>query len=275
MKLNSFEISAAVLGVGILTVLLLYCNSRSAIVAGLVYLLSAACLTGVCMVRCFQSSIQRSTLTPAERWLLRKRTGILLFAAWQLAILGSLNIWALELTPTWGVLALSYGAAFLFLLVADRQIAAADNADQYAGSQTIRVFGYPCLRRLGFWSLIVYPSAAIAVVGVYLFTQLDTVSIPFRAPEVCLLLCAIYSAGVAIMAIQRYSGTRLDKRHAAWIAAATIFLLIPATIHQALLSYSLYPYLLTCCTLITIAASTCWLLQAKPATADKPSTLRA
>jgi hypothetical protein len=176
--------------------------------------------------------------------LLRRRAEVLFVVAWQLAIVGALNIVANNLVGAAGFV-LSNLLLVMCLAISDRLVALADSADQEGGYKPFPFFGLPRSRRFLFWICVVYPSTILIGLGAVLFLKRKPYLTPLHPPQICLLVAAVFSAGTAGLVFQRYRGVAAGKglTAACWLVA--LFIVGFAGAYELLLSSGAYVYVLS------------------------------
>lgn len=208
---------------------------------------------------------------PQTLWPFARRVRVPILAAWQLAILGLLNIWtAGESDASRRVLVLSGLLLALNIVIADRLLSLADSPDQDGGTKPLKFFDRWRSRRLCFWAFFVYPAS----IPIYLGADFCITGAPYSSllhpPQLCLLLAAVMSAGTAALVFQRYHGLASDKRVRAMCALGVVFVVGFAGAFTFLQDYSRYVYALSSLTVMCLALSTNLVLRATNSARPNP-----
>lgn len=265
MKQKNIEIGGVLLGLVVLATVLWYGNSPGTVVFGASYLVAAACIDLFCLLVIFTVKMRMKKHSSAQSlWLLLTRAQLALLVAWQLGILGVLNIWASNLVRSATIFVLSNVLLLACVFISDRMIALSDSPDQSGGAKPLSSLGRPRSRRLFFWAFVVYPSSSLGVAGVLLFAKMKPYPFPFHPPQICLLLDAVFSAVAAGLVFQRYSGEVSNQpSHARRFLLAVLLVIGPATGFQFFVAGNLYANVLSSLTVICTAVSAHWLWRAK------------
>lgn len=256
MKGKSIERGGSLLGLMIFVTVLWYGNSPRIVISGTPYLIAAALICPFCFITTLRVKIGlKKGVSAQSLWVLQTRAQVLMLAAWQLAILGVLNIWADTFAGSFSIFVLSNLLVLACIIIADRFIALADSPSQDGGSKPMNIFGLSRSRRLFFWALIVYVSSIPAGTGVLLFTKMKPYPSPLHPPQLCLLLDAVYSAAAAGLVFQRYrlvASYRTDKLR---FSLAALLVVGSATVTQFFGVGSLYILVLSSFTVLCTATS--------------------
>src|SRR5579872_4694437 len=183
----------------ILLALLWYGRVPRYVLAGAVYLLAASYLGLYCSVSSIRNQFQnkhqesKSTIADANRYALY-------LSAWQVAMIGVLNIWAVAYSPIRSFV-VSYLSAVIFIVASYKLVALADNSDQDGGYKPISFFGLPRSRKLIFLALVYSPIGMLAFAGIVILFAWPRCPFPFQPSQLCLLLAAlssVFSAGLVL-----------------------------------------------------------------------------
>lgn len=251
--------------------ILWYRNPRETLYAGLPYLAAALLVNQGCAVNfvaAHKVSRGRNSLTvPA----LQTRAQVFFLSAWQLAILGGLNIWANTPIGT-PAFVLSNLALLMCLVISDRLVTLADSADQEGGYKPFPLFGLRRSRRFLFWICIVYPSTIPIGLGAVLFFKGKPYPTPFHPPQVCLLVAAVLAAGTVGLVFQRYRGITASRglTSVCWLVA--LFIIGFAGAFELLLSSGVYIYTLSSISVVCTALSVWSLLRGGTGHAERVAT---
>lgn len=263
MKLKSIERWASSLGLVVLVAILWYGGEPRRILTGAVYLVSAALLGFLCLfnVLAVKTRLKKGPLSQSL-WLLQTRAQVMLLIAWQLAIIGLLNIWSAESSVFLSILLLSNLLVAVSIFTWDRLISIADNPSQDDGAKSLSALGRPRSRRLFFWAFFVYPLSSLVVADVMIFAGGASHPAPFDPPQICLLLDALFSAGAAGLIFQRYRGVSASQAHSA--AFILVWLLVVCVAIGSQLFVEWRPYIDILSTFILLCTALCarWLWRA-------------
>ena len=198
------------LSVLILAYILWYAISERSFDASLPYLAAALfpiqfCLHSSLVLR--KESRQSAVDPILQFW--KRRAEALFVVAWQLAILGAIQIVANNLVGT-AAFVLSSLLLVMCLAISDRLVALADSADQEGGYKPFPIFGLPRSRQFLFWICVVYPSTSLMGLGAVLFFKRKPYLTPLHPPQICLLVAAVFSAGSAEFVHFRLCGFQIE-----------------------------------------------------------------
>jgi hypothetical protein len=240
-----------------------YRNSPRTIAAGATYLAAAFCVGSLfaCLFALLHVASKQGR-SAQSIWFLERSVRVLLFVACQLQIIALLNMWASMGPSTVIVLIGSYVLAACFIVISDRMIALAELPSQDGGSNPLSYFGLPRSRRLLFWGFILYPEMALALGGIWVFFGKRAYLVFNNPPQMCLLLVALASVGMAAMVFQRYRKSIANELASKIVVLATLLCLGMAGLFQLVLAFSYYVFGLSTCSVICIAISVYWLLRA-------------
>ncbi len=263
MSWKIVERSGSLLALVVLIGILWYARSPS-LNAGSPYLGAAACVGTYCIPNSFFLKVRlRKGEPPQTLWPLARRLRVLILVAWQLAVLGLLNIWAAgEPAASRRILVLSGLLLVLSIAISDRLLSLADSPDQDGGTRPLKFFDRLRTRRTYLWGFIVYPAS----IPTYLSADFCVTGEPYspllHPPQICLLLTAVMSAGTQALVFQRYHGLASDKRILAICVLGVLFVVGSAGAFTFLLDNSWYVYALSSLTVMCLAMSTHLVLRA-------------
>jgi hypothetical protein len=240
------------LGLADLAILGAYRNSMHILLAGLFYLAVAnvLCILGVSLVMVSRAQIG-TTFRQTTSLSLKIRAQMLLLIAWQIAIVGMLNITTTDLSrlhiPFW----LNYLLFGIFFFGSLRLVSISDSSDQDGGYVPLNYFGRPRTRRLLF-VLFTVLCVLIPLVGASIEFASDGGRRPtaFQHPQLCLLMAAITSVMSAGFLLERYRKAESTKTEGAKVFSVTLCVLAVAAIMQSVFSYGVYVYVLSAFALV-------------------------
>jgi hypothetical protein len=218
-----------------------YRSAPRVLLAGLFYLVAALWLSLV--------AASRSKRKPPDF-----RASTVAFAAWQLAVIGVLNIWSFAYPEPQGFV-LSYSLAAVAIALAYSTVALADSPEQQGGYVPMSYFGRPRSRRLLFSAFICTPIGLLVIADVVIWATWPWKPMPFQPARLCLMLVALTSIMVFSMVYHRYRNSSPNKRLFSQIAAFTFFGLTCVAAVQLILGYGAYNYFLSAIAVICIAAT--------------------
>lgn len=263
MKLKGIETWASALGLLVVVAILWYAAEPRRILAGAAYLVSAAFLDFFCL---FNALAVRARLKGCplsqSMWRLQTRAQIMLLAAWQLAIIGLLNIWSAESSVLPTILLLSNLLAALSIFIWDRMISIADSPTQDGGAKSLSALGRRRSRRLFFWAFFVFPLSSLIIADVMIFASGATHPAAFDPPQICLLLDALFSAGAAGLIFQRYRGVAASQAPSSAFILVWLLVVFLAIGSQLLVEWR--PYVDSLSTIVLLCTAFCaqWLWRA-------------
>jgi hypothetical protein len=268
---RGIERAGSLLGVVILTTTAWYGRSDRMVVDGALYLVIASCL---CLASILLGAIvgakQRRGIADASDWIRYTRAYVFLLCAWQLAIVGLLNIWAVDHSHDSLVFALCCLSTIVFIICTAMIVRFSDNPKQEGGSRPLNYFGVPRSRSLLFYAFC-YLLSPVFIAGIWIFVSMKQIPAPFQPPQLCLLLVSLLTVISMVMVFQRYRQALPNKALAGKILALTACVLgAVATIH-IILGYSVYVFVLSLVAVSCVGASLHWLLRARA----EPSSLAA
>jgi hypothetical protein len=245
------------LGLADLVILGTYRNSMSIVLAGLFYLMVAnvVCILSISLAVSSQGRT-RTAFRQTTFVSLKIRARMLLLISWQVAIVGVLNITAMDLSrariPFW----LNYLLIGLFFFGSLRLVSIADSSNQDGGYVPLNYFGRPRTRRLLFVLFTVF-CALLPLVGasVEFAANGGRRPIAFQHPQLCLLMAAITSTMSAGFLLERYRKAPRSKTEGSIIFSVALCILAVAAIIQSVFSYGVYLYILSAIALIGSAVT--------------------
>lgn len=205
---------------------------------------------------------ERNGASPNAVLLLYRRATILNLVAWDFVIVGEYNLWAYNYTRSNITFMINVIAIMGWLFISDRLVALTDDPDQNSGAKPIRLFGTHRPRRAFFWGLVVLPFCGIVLFGITLFMQAKVRHPDFQTPQIFLLFMVIVSAGVTILAYQRYRRDPFSKQQAMIISIATPIIVGIEGAYTLLNKASLYLYVASSIIISCLALSTQLLFRA-------------
>jgi hypothetical protein len=247
------------LGLVILATVIQYAHSPRTMLAGGSYLAAATIIGFICLLGISTVKIRLKKESSASLWLLVARAQVTLFAAWQFAILGILNIWAFNFVGSAKIFVLSNVLLLICVFISDRLIALADSPDQDGGSKPLSSLGRPRSRRLFFWAFFVYPASSLVIAEMILSERMKPYPAAFLPPQLCLLLDAVSSAVTAGLVFQRYRGKASGQPLAGRFILAVLLILGFGTGLQYFIGLDMYPNVLCSFTVVCTAVSAYYL----------------
>jgi hypothetical protein len=230
----------SLLGLLIAAVIIWYRGSPEALISGVVLFMASV----IICLRC----ILRATSLKAKMETALTRNTLLIFVAWQIAIVGALAISSEVLSISTFHLLADYAAAVLFYFFSYQLLSAIDSSQQSGGYKPVNFFGYPRSRKLIF-ALFAGCSTILPLTIMSLEDSLATSGwrpTPLRSSQACLLMVAIMSVLSAGLVYQRYRGAApVDRTRGLQIFGIALLLLaFELGIQQMFLS-GLYVYVLS------------------------------
>jgi hypothetical protein len=263
LGLKGIERAASFLGLSILALVAWYGSSTRLMVAGALYLVAATSLCVVCLLLTSGLRAKRRKGIPEPAaWRLHTTAFVLLLSAWELAIIGCLNLWSFAFSGSRVSTLRGYLSVGFFLVFSYGLVAIADRSQQEGGSRPLNYFGRPRSRRLLFCAFVLYPITPLVIVGLA-WSRWKWCPSLLRLPQLWLLLVALSSAMSAGMVFQRYRAATANKAFGRKVALLTICGLASATAIQVFLVYDGYLYSLSSIAFACIAATVYWLSLAK------------
>ena len=138
MSLRIIQNALSLLGLFVLAVLLWQSRSSTSLLRGALYL----CISGYpslishALVVSLRMKERKGIPEPAA-WDLHRRAYVLLLSAWQLAIIGALNMWPFGFPVSWVSVAMGYLLAGAFLSFTFKLVALAVSSKQEGGPRPI------------------------------------------------------------------------------------------------------------------------------------------
>ena len=183
-------------------------------------------------------------------------------AAWQISMLGLLNIWLVAPLGSIGIFLLSNLFLVVWIVTSDRFIALADTPNQDGGYAPLHFFGKQRSRRLLFWAFAVYPSTVVVLAGVMLFIKMKPYPNLFHPPQLCLLLAAFFSVVVAGLIFHRYHKVPSSGRRIVICSLAVVLIMGTAGIAEFYSASNLNVYPLSFLVVLSISLGSNCLLPA-------------
>ena len=263
MGLRAIQRAGSLLGLIILVTLLWYGRSARLLLAGVLYLIAASCLSSICVLQAISlRAKQRKGIPEPATWLLLRKAYVFLLFAWELAILGLLNIRAFSPDSSQVSLILSYLLVGVFGILSYRIVGLADSPKQDGGSKLINYFGRPRSRRIFFVGFVYTPIGPLIIMSLA-WSRVEWCPRLLQPPLHGFLLIILLSTMSAGMVFQRYRGAATNQSLALKVIVPTVCGLVCTGILQAIFEYSLYVYALSSISVICMAAAVYWLLLAK------------
>jgi hypothetical protein len=263
MKVQRIGRAGSLLGLIILAAVIWYGPSARMLVAGGLYLMIASCLCLASVLLAATVKVkQRRGIADSLNWAQGARAYAFLLSAWQLAIVGLLNIWAVDYSRNPVVFALSYVLAVLFIACCSLMVRVTDKSNQAGGAKLLNYFGRPRSRSLFFYGFC-YIISPFLFVGIRVFFLSRPSPAPFQPPQLCLLFATLSNFISTGMVIQRYRQALPDKALASRAIVLTVCALISQGVIQMIFRYSTYMYVLSSITFACTASSLYWLLLAR------------
>ena len=260
MKINSIEWSALCLVFVSFSAIVIYLNASRAILIGGVYLAAASFIGTFSLFKLFHLKARMKRTSKSQLMgLLQTRAQVLMLVAWQLAIIGLLNIWSINTSRRLGILLLSNCLFALCVFTWDRLISVADSPSQDGGAKPLISRGRPRSRRFAFWVFFVYPLSSFVLAGVLIFMQgIHSLAI-FRPPQISLLVDAAFSVGAAGFIFQRYRCASRNLAQRAAFFSVWLLIICAAMGFRLFVGWDLYVNLLSATILTSSALSSYYL----------------
>ena len=263
MNSQSVGRTGPLLALTVLIALLGYGGSPTVVASGAPYLVAAAFVDLYCMSSSFALRSRLRKGDPEQTlWSLVRTVRVLVLIAWQLAILGLLNIWVGEPVGSARVFGLSGLLLVMSIAVSDRLVVLADSPDQDGGSKPLSFFGRRRTRRVYLWGFVLYPASIPIMLGLSMFLKRAPYPCSLHPPQLCLLLTAAMSAATAGLVFQRYHGLESKRRLSAICTLAALCVVGSAGACRFFLGDGLYVYALSSLTVMCSALSTHLILRA-------------
>jgi hypothetical protein len=226
MSRKSVEWGGSLLAVSVLAAILWNGYLPHSTGSSALYLLAASAVDSLCLLLSLsvRAQLKKSGSVNALTTL-QTRAQVLFLVAWQLAIVGVVQILRDNFDATSGVFLLCGSLLAMCIFIADRLIALADSPNQDGGSKPLHARGRPRSRRLFFWVWVVYPFSTLGGASVMMFISKGRYPSLFHPQQVCLLLAALFSAGAAALVFQRYHELTFSRQLATacfWPAAVVL-----------------------------------------------------
>lgn len=273
MKRTATETGARLLGAMILAAIIASSKMPNILEVSAPYLMASSCaglysfLTSVAA----RSELRKGHLDNSKLWFRQSAARIFHLVAWQLAILGALNVCADQLLTTRVVLIVVCLAMIAWVYISDRWVALTDRRDQYGGIRPMKFLGQLRTRRLFFWALIFYPAVSLLLAGFMLFANGRSYPSPFQPVQFFTLFITVLSAGTAALAFERYRGSPAKKQWSSVLLIGVILILFFSGFFWILLGRSLYTFVLSSLTVVSVAVSASLLLRAVRGESDVAS----
>jgi hypothetical protein len=168
---------------------------------------------------------QRKGIPEPAAWALHTRAYVLLLSGWQLAIIGSFNMWPFGLRVSRVAVALGYLLAGAFMILSYKLVAIADSSKQEGGSGPISYFGRPRPRRFFFAGFVYTPIGFLILMSVE-WSDAPWCPTILRLPQFFLLLVALLSAVSAGLIFHRYRGIERNRSRAERVLATSTLLVL-------------------------------------------------
>lgn len=264
MTLRSIQSTLSLLGLFVLAMLLWEIRSSARLLPGALYL----CVSGYpslfsqALVASLRMKERKGIPEPAA-WDLHTRTYVLLLSAWQLALIGSLNMWPFGFPVSWVSVTMGYLLAGAFMIITYKLVAIADSSKQEGGSRPINYFGRPRPRWIFFCAFVYAPIGPLIIMSQE-WADAKWCPAILQPPRIWLLLVALVSIVSLGLIFQRYRvAGRVEHRVGTVLAVGTLLVLVLATVGQIFVGYDLEMYLLSSITVTCMAASVYWLSRAR------------
>jgi hypothetical protein len=228
--------------------------------------LMASCFAGLYSLlrsAAAQSELRKGHLNNAAFWAQQSSARILHLAAWQLAILGVLNVCASQFLTYRFFPVVVCSATIAWVYVSDRFVALTDRRDQRGGIRPMKFFGQHRTRRLVFWGLIFYPALTFVLAGCLLYANGKSYPSPFQPVQLFLLFNTVLSAGTAALAFERYRGNARNMQRDYLLLTGVILILFFSGCFVIVLKQSLFTYMLSSLTVVSVVVCANFLLRAE------------
>lgn len=263
MRLQGIRNLGSLLGLLVTATVIWYRNSPGALVAGIAFLMAADILCLMCVIQAVKLRTRKGTaLESGSSFIYGRGAYVLLLVAWQIAIVGVLNISSEIASISALHLLTDYASAVLYYFVSFQILSLADSAKQNGGYKPVNFFGYPRSRKLIFAIFAGY----CTICPLTIISLEDSLAragwrpVALQSSQACLLMVAIMSLMSAGLIYQRYRGiVTKDKRRGAKILGVALLFLICAAITQQ--RYGIYVYILSAIATIGCAVSSFCLWQ--------------
>jgi hypothetical protein len=266
MRVTSIHISGSILQLTVFAVFVYCYFSANLPVVGCVLLIVASAVDLFALALSKQLGAKQSNQTqmPGD-WRLQQRAYVYVLTAWQAAIIGFVNLWSpLSFGSTGGSLVTGYVLVGSFTVLSYKSIALADSLNQEGGSKPISYFGRPRSRRLLF-AVLIYSILGPLVLVSLVWADWERCPIPFRPPQIWVLLISLLSVFTAGLVFHRYHGAGTNRQFARGLLAAAVLTVGCIMVVGNSARYSPYMYLLSSLALVCVTATVYWLSLAKEA----------
>lgn len=257
------QIGGSIIQVLWICLLIGYVGKPQAYLHGVLYITVAAYLAlyaviGASKVR----TTERKGARYGDEQVSRKRPTLLLNLAWQVAIIGWLNIWPFTFVDSPASVLLGYAIVGLFAYLCQTLVGSIDDPDQAGGSMPMVYFGFKRSRKLLFWCLVyvlLVPSTILSLE----WSRYRWCPLVLKAPTIWVLQCALLSSFVLLLALQRYRKEIHGNTLRGGILFVTIGFIIGSTGIQLVFPANFTGYLVSISLVISIAISAYLLLYGK------------
>jgi hypothetical protein len=263
MELKSIQRAGSFLELCILVTVVWCSGFPRLMLAGVLYLIAATYLSIFCvfLATSLRTKQRRGTPEPAT-WFLHRRAYLLLLFAWELAIVGWLNIQAFVFAVSPFSVILSYLSVGVFIFLSYKMVALADSSKQDGGSIPLNYFGRPRPRWMFFCGFVYTPIGPLIIMSLF-WSGHKWCPTLLQPPQIWLLLLALLSAMSMVMVFQRYRRAQPNRVLAIRVIVPTMCGLACTAALQVIFAYNVYVYLLSSTTVACIAATVYGLLLAK------------
>lgn len=264
MNWDATEMGASLLGAMILAAIIVFFRMPSVLEMSAPYLMASICAGFYSLLTsaASRSELQKGRLNESTSSAQQSNAKILHLTAWQLAILGALNICASQFPTSRFVPVIVCSVTIISVYVSDRFVALTDRRDQIGGFKPMRFFGTLRTRRLFFWGLVFYPATTLVLAGCMLYAKDKSYPSPFQPVQLFILFVAVLSTGTAGLAFERYRGNVAKKNWGYVILIGVILVLFFSGFFCWVLGLSFYTYTLSSLTVVTVAVSANLMLRA-------------
>jgi hypothetical protein len=256
----------SLLGLTSLVIVVAYGHSN-VLLAGALYIAVATGLAGLSVsTAVLATSKRKSGIVDVS---LEIRSQFVILIAWQIAIVGMLNILASDVAGSRVLSIVAYLLAGLFFVDSYRLVAMADSPIQSGGYIPLNFFGQPRTRRSGF-AIFSVTCVLLPLAGSSIKCDIEGVSRPYwsQDPQVCLLMSAMMSVISCVFLYERYR-RKVTERYdqniryrskSVVILVSVVSILACLEAIRAIGSYSRYTYVLSAIALIgsAFAVSCLW-----------------
>jgi hypothetical protein len=206
---------------------------------------------------------RRAGIQKSLAWSISIKAYALALSAWQVAIIGVLNMLGFAQPPRKTIMP-SYIVMIIFLVLSYKMIAIADGQDQEGGAMPVNFFGRPRSRRILFVGSLYSPIGLLAFGGIIIFlTWKRYYPVQLQPPLLCLLLTGLSSALTAGLVFHRYRMQPSDVALARQVALLTLIVVLCAGAITITFAYSLYGFELSSIAIACIAETLYWTSLAK------------